>query len=67
MQLVILLLSLVVVIVPFWRLIGRLGYSPFLSLLLLLPFVNLGLLYYIAFSDWPIQVDSPRLEDEAGD
>jgi hypothetical protein len=63
MTFVIALLGAVAWVVPFWRLFQRLGYSPFLSLLMLVPFVNLGLLYYIAFLDWPIEPGVPRIED----
>lgn len=47
-----------VLIVPFWKIMERLGYSPYLSLLMVLPFLNLGLLYYMAFTDWPVERDS---------
>ncbi len=40
-------------IVPFWFIFGKAGYSRWLSLLMLVPVVNLVLLYYLAFSDWP--------------
>lgn len=42
-----------VVIVPMWRICQRVGYSGWLSLLMLVPIANLGLLYFIAFSRWP--------------
>jgi hypothetical protein len=63
MQIVLMLLVVVVAIVPFWRIAQRLGYSPYWSLALLLPFVNLGLLYYVAFMDWPIERGTQRLEE----
>lgn len=63
MTFVIALLGAVVTVVPFWRLFQRIGYSPYLSLLMLVPFVNLGLLYYIAFLDWPNDPGAPRIED----
>jgi hypothetical protein len=57
------LLGAILWVVPFWRLFQRMGYSPYLSLLMLVPFVNLGLLYYLAFLDWPIERSVPRIED----
>ena len=55
--LVFLLVSAAILIVPFWKIMERLGYSPYLSLLMVLPFLNIGLLYYIAFTDWPVERD----------
>jgi hypothetical protein len=45
----------IVLVVPFWRLCQRVGHSPWLSLLMLLPIANVILLYYIAFAEWPSQ------------
>jgi hypothetical protein len=38
---------------PFWRICKRVGYSPWLSLLILVPLANLAFIYYLAFADWP--------------
>jgi hypothetical protein len=43
----------VIAVVPFWRLCARIGYSPWLSLLILLPLINLIFIYFLAFSGWP--------------
>lgn len=42
-----------VVIVPFWFIFSKAGYSKWLSLLMVVPIVNLVLLYFLAFSQWP--------------
>lgn len=47
------LLMAVVVVVPFWQICTKAGYSAWLSLLILVPLLNLGLLYFLAFADWP--------------
>jgi len=52
-----------VVILPFWKILQRLGYSPYLSLLLVLPFLNIGLLYYVAFTDWPVERGAAPLKE----
>jgi len=49
----------VVVVIPFWRLFPRMGYPSYYALAMLLPFINIGLLYYVAFLDWPIQRAAP--------
>ncbi len=40
------------VVIPVWRICVRIGYPGALSLLMLVPLLNLGLLYFIAFADW---------------
>jgi hypothetical protein len=42
-----------IVVVPFWRLCKRIGYSPWLSLLVVVPLVNIAFVYFLAFSEWP--------------
>lgn len=49
----ILLLWAAVIILPFWKIFSKAGFSGWLSLLLLVPVVNLIVLYVIAFARWP--------------
>lgn len=42
-----------VVVIPFWRICTKAGYPGPLSLLILVPLVNLVFLYVLAFSEWP--------------
>ncbi len=46
---------IVLLVVPYWRIFGKAGFSPALSLLMLVPLVNIVMLYYLAFAEWPIQ------------
>ena len=48
-----LLLLLAVRVVPYWKIFSKAGYSGALGLLMVIPFVELVVLYVIAFSDWP--------------
>jgi len=41
------------IIVPFWFIFKKAGYPPWLGLLMGVPIVNLAMLYFLAFSDWP--------------
>ena len=43
----------IVVVIPAWRICQRTGYPGWMGFLILIPIVNLVLLYFIAFSDWP--------------
>jgi len=50
---IVLLLPLVIVVVPFWQIFKKAGFSPFFSLLMLIPLVNLIMLFVLAFVSWP--------------
>ena len=50
-----LLIGALIAIVPFWRICARAGFSPWLSLLIAIPLVNVIFIYFLAFSDWPAQ------------
>lgn len=41
-------------IFPFWKIFSKAGFSPWLSLTILVPLLNIGVLYYLAFAEWPI-------------
>jgi hypothetical protein len=49
------LIVTIIAVVPIWQICKRVGYSPWLSLLMLIPLVNLIFIYYLAFSQWPSQ------------
>ncbi|WP_372748643.1 hypothetical protein [Litorivivens sp.] len=53
------LLTLLLIVVPFWKICEKAGYSGWLSLLLLIPLVNIGFLFFLAFSDWPRDRGNP--------
>jgi len=41
-----------IVVIPYWQIFKKAGFPPAISILILLPLVNLIVLYYVAFSDW---------------
>lgn len=47
------LMIAIVMVIPAWRICQRTGYSGWLGVLILIPIINLALLYFIAFADWP--------------
>jgi hypothetical protein len=49
-----LLVAALIMIIPFWRIFSKAGYYGWLSLLMVIPIVNIILLYYLAFAQWPI-------------
>ena len=48
----------------YWRIFSRMGYPGALSLLTLLPLVNVVLMIVIGFSTWPILKEAERLREE---
>jgi hypothetical protein len=40
-------------VVPFWRILGRMGFPPWLAVMASLPLVNLIVLYFVALNPWP--------------
>ena len=49
-----------IIVVPFWFIFKKAGFSPFMSLLMIIPFVNLIMLYVLAFSAWrPCRLSPP--------
>ena len=43
------------IVVPYWKIFSKAGFSGALSLLMLVPLPNIVVLYYVAFSDWKIR------------
>jgi hypothetical protein len=54
-----LLLGAIIMIIPYWFIWKKAGFSPWLSLLIFLPVINLISLYVLAFSDWKVVPVAP--------
>ena len=48
------LLISIVVIIPYWFIFKKAGFSPFLALLMFVPLINIIMLYFLAFSRWNV-------------
>jgi uncharacterized membrane protein YedE/YeeE len=48
-----------VTVVPYWQIFRKAGFSPWLSLLMLLPLVSLGVIFWLAFAEWPERAKQP--------
>jgi hypothetical protein len=49
-----------IIIVPFWFILKKAGFSPWLSLINIVPFGTLILLYILAFAEWKV-MPAPQL------
>lgn len=48
-------LSAALLLYPIGRILGRIGYSPFWSLVAFVPLLNVIALWALAFSKWPLE------------
>jgi len=57
------LIAMVLIIVPLWRICGRAGFSPALSLLALIPIIGFVVVAAIlGFVEWPSHRNHPDLK-----
>lgn len=52
-QLFIMVAYTVTIVIPCWRLLKKAGYPPVLSLIAIVPLVNVIALWIFAFAKWP--------------
>ncbi|AJC21831.1 hypothetical protein [Pandoraea pulmonicola] len=50
-----LLIGIVLVGIPIWRILTRLGLSPWLTVLAFIPIVNIISLWLLSYANWPSQ------------
>jgi hypothetical protein len=48
------LIFVAILVIPMWFIWKKAGFSPWFSLLTILPVVNLVMLYVLAFSEWRV-------------
>ena len=51
---IIALIYTIVMVIPYWIIYKKAGFSPWLAILMIVPLVNLVLLYVVAFSQWKV-------------
>lgn len=59
-ELLILVITSSILAFPFWKIFGKAGFRPALSLLMLIPLVNVMMLFFLAFSEWPSLKQNPK-------
>ena len=52
-HLVFILVIVLVMVVPYWKIFKKAGFAPALSLLMLVPMLNFIMLFFLAFAEWP--------------
>jgi hypothetical protein len=54
------IIGLAIILIPFWFICKKAGFSPWLTLLNLLPLGGLVLVYVLAFAEWKV-VPAPQI------
>lgn len=54
----------VIVAAVWWQIFSKTGHGGWMGLLMLIPVVNLIMLLFLAFSDWPVHKELRQLRDE---
>jgi hypothetical protein len=47
-------LLMIIVLIPYWFIFKKAGFSPLFSLLMFVPLVNIVALYFLAFARWNV-------------
>ncbi|HTV06392.1 MAG TPA: hypothetical protein VME86_13565 [Acidobacteriaceae bacterium] len=51
---IILIVGFIIAIIPYWMIWKKAGFSPWFSLLIFIPIVNIIAIYALAFSEWKV-------------
>lgn len=54
------LIAAAVMLIPWWFIYKKAGFSSWLCLLMVIPIINLIMLYVLAFTDWRVPPAAPR-------
>jgi hypothetical protein len=41
-------------VVPFWKIFSKAGYPGIMGIVMLIPLLNVVMLFFLGFSDWPV-------------
>ncbi len=51
---------------PYWRIVTKAGYPGSIALLFFIPILNVIMLFWFAFSEWPIERQAAQAEMRPG-
>ena len=58
--------AVVFLVLPFWKIFAKAGFPGSLSLTQLVPILNVIVLFYVAFSEWPVHRRLNQLRQGSG-
>lgn len=47
-------ISSVFFLLPFWKIFSKAGYPGVMALVMVVPFLNIIMLFYLGFAEWPV-------------
>ena len=53
---------LLLIVFPYWKIFGKAGFPSWFGILMVIPIVNIGMLFFLAFADWP-SLRQPKQEN----
>jgi hypothetical protein len=53
-ELIIVAILGIIFVLPYWKIFSKAGFSGWLSLTQIIPFINIIMVFYLAFAEWPI-------------
>lgn len=53
-ELIIIAFIAIVIVLPYWKIYSKAGFSGWLSVTMIIPLLNIVMLYYLAFAEWPV-------------
>ena len=53
------LIASVVLVIPYWFIFKKAGFSPWLAILMFVPLANVIILYVVAFAEWKVTPTGP--------
>ena len=59
--LVIGMIGLILTVVPFWRITSKAGFPGWLSVLSIVPLINIAFVFFLAFAPWPALADKTHM------
>lgn len=62
----VILIGSLIVIIPYWMIFKKAGFPAFLGILMVVPLVNIVLLYVLAFSQWKVIPAAPNVYPMTG-
>ena len=52
-ELIIIAFIAIVIVLPYWKIFSKAGFSGWLSITMIIPLLNIVMLFYLAFAEWP--------------
>lgn len=53
-ELILIILLILLIVFPYWRIFSKAGFSGWLSITMIIPLLNIVVLFYLAFAEWPV-------------